>query len=100
MSNPAPEQPDWLKLFSGGIQGGHNYKVYKDGTKYAVVVRPGHTSYVDRMSGNRYCPTMYVLIEKDKDYWQNIKKEVHEGRLTKEAAIKIQKVLEEAEASL
>lgn len=78
----ADARPDWLKKTVEGLQGSEKYEIFLESPHFAIIVRPGHTAYIDRMSGCRYAPTRYTLVEKGKNYWSNTWEEVHTGRMT------------------
>ncbi len=96
LANP-PEQPDWLKETVLGLSSAWRFKVFLEGKKFAVIVCPGHTEYLDRGSGNKYCPTEYVLVEKGKNYWHHCWYRVHEGRMSKDHRCRLEDLLAIAE---
>lgn len=96
LANP-PEQPNWLKETACGLSSAWRFMVFLEAKKYAIVVCPGHTEYLDRGSGNAYCPTEYILVEKGKNYWSHIWIRAHKGRMTKDHRSRLEGLLAIAE---
>ncbi len=69
-----------------------------EGRRFAIIACPGHTEYVNRMTGTAYYPATYTLIEKGKDSWHGRWKDVHKGRLKNVDREHLKKLLQEAEA--
>lgn len=92
-------QPDWLIETVGGLTTSRLYRVFLEGKRFAIIHCPGHNGYINRMDGVKYAPSKYVLVEKGKKYWSYTWKDVHNGRLTKEAKLKMEGLLAEAEKS-
>ena len=96
ISNP-PAQPDWLKETVCGLSSYWRFMVFLEGKKHSIIVCPGHTEYIDRGSGNGYCPTEYTLVEKGKNYWSHTWIRVHEGRMSKDQRSRLEDLLAIAE---
>ncbi len=92
-----PDQPQWLRDTVVGLSSSHRFKVFLEAKKYAIIVCHGHTEYLDRGSGNAYCPTEYILVEKGKNYWHHIWIQVHEGRMSKVERARLKDVLKLSE---
>lgn len=90
-------RPEWLEKTASGLTTSHMYRAYLVGKKYAIIFCPGYTSYVNRMTGNAYSPSEYILVEKGKNYWDHIWVTVHQGRLNMAVKGRLARVLEEAE---
>ena len=80
-----------------GLSSYWRWMVFLEAKKYAVIVCPGHTEYIDRGSGNAYCPTEYVLVEKGKNYWHHAFIRIHEGRMSKATRARLEDLLALAE---
>lgn len=93
------DQPQWLYDTVVGLSSSHRFKVFLEAKKYAIIVCPGHTEYLDRGSGNAYCPTAYTLVEKGKNFWSHTWVRVHEGRMSKVERTRLEGVLKLAEKS-
>ena len=97
--NVEPAQPQWLHDTVVGLSSSHRFKMFLEAKKYAIIVCPGHTEYLDRGSGNAYCPTEYTLVEKGKNYWSHTWIRVHEGRMSKVERARLEETLTLAEKS-
>lgn len=86
-------QPDWLMETVAGLTTSRLYRVYLEGRTHAVIRCPGNTGYVDRMTGLKYSKSEYILVPKGKGYWSHTWKTLHEGRVTKEDKIRMQREL-------
>ena len=94
--------PQWLHTFVGGLSNRYHWTVAIDhGGRFAIGRQAGHTAYIDRMSGSRYCAAEYWLIEKGSGYtWGfnlGASRQVWEGRLTKAARAELDRLLKEAD---
>lgn len=89
----ATEQPPWLVAVVMGLVGNSKWSVFLEGKKYAIIVRAGHNSYLNRGSGVRYFPTEYVLVERWKNYWEGTWDTVHTGRMSNEVRRKLGNLL-------
>lgn len=91
-------QPEWLRVYTRSLQGGQGYSSVLEGEHFAVIKEPGSTSYTGRAFNQyKYYQTVYILIEKGKDFWRTKSKEIWKGRLTKEGRKVIEAALAEAE---
>lgn len=91
------EQPDWLRECVSGMQGHSRWRVVVEGRKYAVIVCPGHSAYLNRGSGTVYAPTECCLVEKGKNFWHGTFIRVHKGRITNEVKARMAEILKQAE---
>ncbi len=96
--NPPP-QPDWLRETVVGLSSSWRFMVFLEAKKYAIIVCPGHTEYLDRGSGNAYCPTAYTLVEKGKNFWSHTWVRVYKGRISNAERARLEDVLKLAEKS-
>ena len=87
-------QPEWLCETVAGLVGCSKWRVFLEGKKYAIIVRAGHSSYLNRGSGTQYFHTEYVLVEKWKNYWHGTFDPVHKGRMNKAKRAELEKLLE------
>lgn len=88
-------QPDWMQVYTNGLEAGNTFVLVLEGAHFAVVKFPGRTI----ASGQHrfYARTQYILIEKGKGYWAHRDKDLWTGRLTKEGKQLIKEALEKAE---
>lgn len=87
-------QPEWLCETVAGLVGNSKWRVFLEGKKYAIIVRAGHSSYLNRGSGTQYFPTEYVMVQKGANYWHGIFDVVHKGRMNKAKRADLEKLLE------
>lgn len=93
--------PEWFKKYYGGISEHLNYYIFAESENWAIVKKEGHSSYLNRMSGSRYFPAQYCLIDKKTatDFGHSAGQEVvFEGRLRKGDREKIVQRLKDSEA--
>lgn len=85
----AEAQPTWLRRHAENVVGGAAYRVYLNGTQWAIVKEPGRKYFGGTGRPQSYAPVRYVLYSKT----DNTRRELHTGRLTRADHARLAKTL-------
>lgn len=82
-------QPAWLTAYFRGVEGHWRYRVVFESETWAVVKKPGHSSWNGRSEKRAWASTEYLLIRKSERQFDGTftsspsQRVLHTGRLTK-----------------
>src|SRR5262245_42127832 len=93
-----PFRPEWMIEYYQGMSESHYCWVIMDGERHAIVKMKGHMAWTNRIAPWHWEPTTYELITKDQTVYRDpLRKEIGQGRLTKEMRKQFMKLLMEAD---